>query len=200
MQWYQEYDANEPVSQGDIFFKLPVFSVDTDSVDLTNLDNLDGIGFEMRLINAVVLSQACDLQQGNIEDIIVAEVEDVLNLELDKVISRWSFISDVYHGNRINLFIIGKHDSENTDLRINYHIVDFSRIHTIPVPFLKRFSEMNGKRIRLSTPHRELLSQQFANFMSRIGLPNEDHINKQELKQLIRNFEKMQSDKLIVVN
>lgn len=89
--------------------------------------------------------------------------------------------------------IIGKHDSETPELSMNYQIVDFTLLYSVPLEFLKAFSERKGKRLQMKTPHRELLSQHFGNFFSRIGLPNEDHINKDEVKKVIREFEKQGS-------
>lgn len=101
MEWYNEIQPNEPISQGDIFFRLPLFSVDTERIDLTDIENVDNIGVEMKIANVIVLSQACDIQQGNVTSIMVAEIGDICLMELDEGINRWSFVSEVLSGKRL---------------------------------------------------------------------------------------------------
>ncbi|MCF8011616.1 MAG: hypothetical protein K9L17_08790 [Clostridiales bacterium] len=84
---------------------------------------------------------------------------------------------------------LSKHESEDHNLNMNYKIVDFTSIFTIPYNYLSTFAEKSGKRLRLNSPHRELLSQEFGNFFARIGLPNEDFIQKKELKEAVEQVD-----------
>lgn len=192
MQWYQEINPGEPISQGDIFFNVPIISIDVNTVDLSNLERIkeQELGIDLKFLNVVVISQACDLQQGKLSDIIVSEIADISTIELAEGVSRWNFIADVYSGNRPNLILIGNHTSQNRELEINYQLVDFTSVYTLPLSFLNVFKENHGVRLRLNTPHREMVSQQFGNFMSRIGLPNEDFIKKEELRKIIKDLER----------
>ncbi|MEG6615412.1 hypothetical protein V6C27_03070 [Peptococcaceae bacterium 1198_IL3148] len=183
MQWYQEVDSHEPISQGDIFLNVPFFSVDVNSVDLEKIDDSTSIEIEMERINLVVLTQACDLQDG-VSEVVVAEIEDIKTMEV--VGSRYDFVCSVHAGRRPNYALIGKHESEDDRLNMNFQIVDFSDLHTIPFDFIRKYSEQYGRRLKLNTPHRELLSQQFGNYFSRIGLPNEDFISKTDLKEALK--------------
>lgn len=58
------------------------------------------------------------------------------------------------------------------DLTSEHRIVDFHWIHTIPREFLDKFLvEQDLKRLRLLPPYREHLSQSFARYFMRVGLP-----------------------------
>ena len=50
-------------------------------------------------------------------------------------------------------------------------IADFRRVYSLPVPFVRRQAENAGGRLRLLPPYREHLSQAFARFFMRVGLP-----------------------------
>ena len=53
-----------------------------------------------------------------------------------------------------------------------HRIVDFHSVHTVPRVFLEGLiAERGTKRLRLLPPYREHLSQSFARFFMRVGLP-----------------------------
>jgi hypothetical protein len=49
-------------------------------------------------------------------------------------------------------------------------VVDFRRVYSLPVAFVRRRASL-GNRLRLMPPYREHLSQSFARFFMRVGLP-----------------------------
>jgi hypothetical protein len=58
------------------------------------------------------------------------------------------------------------------DLQTDHRIVDFHEVYTIPRSFLESLlSQRNQPRLRLLPPYREHLSQAFARFFMRVGLP-----------------------------
>jgi hypothetical protein len=176
--WYKEISPGEPISQGDIFFDCPIF-MSLPTINPSDPRNITEVETIIDNADVVVMTQACDLENRKTESVVVAMLWDPLEMKLENK-NRWEFISEVHAGRRPNYALIGKHSSENITMR--YKIVEFSRIFTLPYEFLMNFSEYHGLRLRLNTPHRELLSQQFGNYFSRIGLPNEDFINKKQLK------------------
>ena len=52
-----------------------------------------------------------------------------------------------------------------------YLVVDFRAAYSVPFTFLEGFSKRAGERLRLLPPYREHLSQAFARFFMRVGLP-----------------------------
>ncbi len=70
-----------------------------------------------------------------------------------------------------NLTILDSH--EVTDLSTEHRVVNFYDLYTIPVRFLESLLVNRGtKRLRLRSPYREHLSQSFARFFMRVGLPS----------------------------
>ncbi|MFB6475792.1 hypothetical protein ACFCW7_23310 [Paenibacillus glucanolyticus] len=175
--WYLELDPNEHLSQGDILMNLPIVLSQPiiDEEDPYNIKDVDNIVDNM---DVVVMTQACDLETKGVETVVLAPLFDPIEMHLD--MNRWSFIAEVHAGRRANYALIGKHTGEIT---MNYKIVDFSQVFTLSYDFIAKFIPHHGKRLRLNTPHREQLSQQFGNYFARIGLPNEDFINKKVLKE-----------------
>ncbi|MCD6231462.1 hypothetical protein J7K28_02360 [Candidatus Aerophobetes bacterium] len=58
-------------------------------------------------------------------------------------------------------------DSFNKD----YLVVDFRSVYSVPFDFIVDLAKKKGKRLRLLPPYREHLSQAFARFFIRVGLP-----------------------------
>lgn len=57
-------------------------------------------------------------------------------------------------------------------LTTEHRVVDFHDVYTIPKAFLESLLIMrNQPRLRLLPPYREHLSQSFARFFMRVGLP-----------------------------
>ncbi|MBE0478052.1 hypothetical protein IBX65_02895 [Candidatus Aerophobetes bacterium] len=52
-----------------------------------------------------------------------------------------------------------------------YTVVDFRSVYSVAFDFIVELAEKRGKRLRLLPPYREHLSQAFARFFMRVGLP-----------------------------
>jgi len=71
-----------------------------------------------------------------------------------------------------NLCILNSCELEGHDLE--HRVVDFHRIYTLPRDFLDKLLMTRAtSRLRLCPPYREHLSQAFAPFFMRVGLPQE---------------------------
>ena len=57
------------------------------------------------------------------------------------------------------------------ELAGDYLVVDFHNVYGVPLSFLAEFVKTCTKRFRLLPPYREHLSQAFARFFMRVGLP-----------------------------
>jgi hypothetical protein len=63
----------------------------------------------------------------------------------------------------------------NADPDFNFHfsVVDFHRIYSAPKSYLQALSRAQTPRVRLRPPYREHLSQAFARYFMRVGLPSD---------------------------
>jgi hypothetical protein len=67
--------------------------------------------------------------------------------------------------------MINKYSLEGV-VEMDIRLVDFHDVFTIPREFLEKLIEQRGEsRVRLLPPYREHLSQAFARFFMRVGLP-----------------------------
>ena len=62
---------------------------------------------------------------------------------------------------------------ELPDTKREFRVVDFRYTYTLPLEFCKEFAARIPSRIRLLSPYREKLSQAFARFFMRVGLPTD---------------------------
>lgn len=183
--WYTETDPKEPVSQGDIFLNCPIFSIDPESVDLSNPSGITQVKTILYTANVVVVTQACDLNPDDkniVDNVVVVPLDDVATMETEG--NKKNFVSDVRVGRRPNCYLLNKHSGE---IKMGYQIADFSTVTTVPYDHLMSLREFHGLRLRLNSPHRELLSQKFGNYFARIGLPEDDSIDKKDLEAVVGN-------------
>jgi hypothetical protein len=62
--------------------------------------------------------------------------------------------------------------NSDKNLKLDHRVVDFYDVFTLPVTFLEQWLKRKNKdRPRLRPPYREHLSQAFARFYMRVGLP-----------------------------
>lgn len=181
--WYLEISPDASISQGDIFLNCPVFIPEIE-VNPNAPGKVGKAKLKVRAANIVVLTQACDLENDPLENIVVAPIYDVSKISVKKGTVK-DHVTKVHAGRISNQALIGKYDGEKKELHMNYQIVDFSELFILPYDFLMSFRETHGTRLRLNSPHRELLNQQMGNYFSRIGLPNEDVIDRKDLQASI---------------
>ena len=59
------------------------------------------------------------------------------------------------------------------DFNREVRVADFRRVYSLPLSFLRRRATVSSDRLRLLPPYRERLSQAFARFFMRVGLPSD---------------------------
>lgn len=126
--------------------------------------------------NVVVVSQCCDLENGKVENVLVCPYytfRDAIKqaLTLDEQKSKKSitkFFDELRKGNQPNYHLLSKDEDKSLTDCI---VVDFRNVFAVHIDFLKSHVETLTNRVRLLPPYREHLSQAFARFFMRVGLP-----------------------------
>ena len=185
--WYSEINESDDITQGDIFINFPVLKTKNYS-DIINSGNIEDfeLDIEVEYIDCIVLTQPCDIAQAKpeLENIILCRIHDIINTGFDK-----NKLWECAQGKRPQFYILNKNDEykdEFNESGFNFHIVNFNLIEKVPINALKKYANTCNSRLRLLAPYREHLSQAFAKYFMRIGLPSD--INKNEL------FEKIKKD------
>ncbi len=184
--WYEiVVDSDVPLTQGDIITDCPLLTWSEQSDISKQTGNLDMFSMLKKLPEAIsadviILSQSCDIEQNKLKDLILCMCQEYekykINWELTmknsgKSCTQSAFINEmesIRKGRMVDRCIL------NSDLKqgINHRIVFFGQIYSLPKLFLEQFIVATSKRrFRLLSPYREYLSQSFARYFMRVGLP-----------------------------
>lgn len=128
---------------------------------------IDGDSLEYDLI---ILSQTCDLIHGKLESILVAPVWNFAAIE---EMNKWYKSSEakeaLRRGHQPNYHLLNECEVE--PFKKECFIVDFKNVFAIPTEQVNQYVNNSENRLRLLSPYREHLSQSFARFFMRVGLP-----------------------------
>lgn len=182
--WYEVVEAGIPLTQGDLIFQCPVLAWKAGTLDLQGQEETEILqgATVVTAPDVVVMTQACDLEHKNVENVILCPhvslcehysnwKKNMENASQNPSKSAWrAHCNDICNGFMWNLTMLNgcRIGESSIDVRIVY----FHEVFTIPRSFLESLlAQRNRARFRLLPPYREHLSQAFARFFMRVGLP-----------------------------
>lgn len=190
-EWYQIINSNKEITQGDILEDILIMT----SIETESPPYYKSVGFPS---DVIVMTQACDIQQGKVEYINLCRLLPLDELIVKHVIKNSNdqatanittcgdlvsgqrkiggkFVESLIQGNIVNYYLL-----ENNDILKN-RVVDVSESFKMPIKSLyKTISDLEDRdRLRLQPPYREHLAQHYANTFGRIGLPF--NLNRDEI-------------------
>jgi hypothetical protein len=192
--WYSEVSSDSPLTQGDIIEACPVV-VFRSTLDLSGVTDLEGlltalqpsVGLEQ--VRVIVMTQACDLEHQKVRSVILCPVYHLSEYRAyweeaerrdnqNPTPKAWSkHTAQIKDGMVWNLTMLAQRDGNEQagdEISIPPLIVDFHEIFSLPIDFLATWVTISrSRRLRLRPPYREHLSQAFARFFMRVGLPLE---------------------------
>jgi hypothetical protein len=162
--WYQ-VGSWTTLEQGDLLPDCPAL---IPSADLSAL--LSGIaeggeieaGTEIQFADQIILSQSCDLANDKIGQVLLCAYHPASSYSKDNR-------TKIRKEQRPALHMIEA--SELPGHEFSQQVIDFRTIYTLPKEFVVAFARTKGSRVRLLPPYREHLSQAFARYFMRVGLP-----------------------------
>jgi hypothetical protein len=166
--WY-EIVADDPVlQQGDIISGCPVFRPNPNLSHPINPEDENAIEFPEDQ-SVIVLTQSCDLQPRQKKHpvfVVLCGVESLPETPYSKdQYGLLQLTAGRMHG--LHLLAECHHEPWNG----SQLVVSFKDVWTLPLPFLMSYVASLGPRLRLVPPYRELLSQRFGYYFSRIATP-----------------------------
>jgi hypothetical protein len=188
--WYQLAEATEPLAQGDIILDCPVFTIGSDLGEILVSENGsledEDVDFDevvsAESADVVVMTQACDLEQGKVQNVVLCPARGLSEYKEDweqqqreqgqnPTLRSWaSHFKNVRDGFVWNLTVIN--DARIDEQELEMRVVDFHEVFSVPREVIERVLKKRGvSRFRLNPPYREHLSQSFARFFMRVGLP-----------------------------
>lgn len=118
----------------------------------------------------IVLSQTCDLIAGRekVSDVLFCAVWQRSELT-EGHLATAKGMEDARRGNMPGFHVLAACTLPGTAREVQ--VVDFRRVYSLPLGFVRKRAVASGQRLRLLPPYREHLSQAFARFFMRVGLP-----------------------------
>ena len=169
MTWYEVVGGDE-LMQCDL---IPGVEVPVLAVSPFEIAEGDEPSFELLRMNAMVLTQTCDLLQGKQGNAIVAPYHSWQEIvEQDQLTNgdrRRKEQAMIRKGARPHYSLLPEHDEG----LIPYSVVDFRQLHTVAINYLRQVAVAAGERIRVQSPYREGISHHFAQYFSRVAVPDE---------------------------
>ena len=182
--WYLAVPATEPLSQGDLIMRCPLFTWRLDAIDPSgDLESAETLRQSITAVrmDAVVMTQVCDLENNKVENVVLSphfsleryrEAWERAERERGQNVSdrSWRRHYELIRMRAIpNLSLLNQ--GETGGLTIGRRVVDFHDLYTAPRSFLEALLEKGGQpRLRLGDAYRINLSQEFASFFMRVGL------------------------------
>jgi hypothetical protein len=166
--WFGVIEGDD-IEQGDIVEGFPVF-LPPDDLVVDAGGQPSSTTFKWKEQDLIVMSQSCDLVKGRekVDDILLRAVWKRSELAGDEHLGKHTGMEDARKGRLPAFHVLA--GSTIAGFEREVRIVDFRRVYSLPVPFVRSRAKA-AKRLRLLPPYREHLSQSFARFFMRVGLP-----------------------------
>lgn len=162
--WYQ-IGKLENLEQGDLLPNCPVIHLTDDLKPILKAKENEEVEITPSIdkIDLIVMTQSCDLENDKVEQILLCAYLPFSTEEFKK-------IKDNIRKERMHaLHLIEKCD--DTNWQFEKQVIDFRAIYTLPKDFVIAFANTLDIRARLLSPYKEHLSQAFARYFMRVGLP-----------------------------
>ena len=160
--WYEVAD-DDKIMQGDFIPECPIIIPPSEISEQKEFDAI------IRNYNVIIMSQSCDIEYDKIDLVLLCPVWPLKEMEKSDFFKSSNGKEDLRRGNLPGYHLLNK--CELDDFITDYRVVEFRNIYSISIDFIKYFNKTKGQRLRLLPPYREHLSQAFARFFMRVGLP-----------------------------
>jgi hypothetical protein len=161
--WYEIVDTDANLSQGDFINECPIIVPTPNKLGEVQ-------DAEVKNYNVIVISQSCDLEFKKVDLVLVCPYWELSQFEkMNNFYKSTEGKESLRRGYLPGYHLLNEIAIEGYEM--GYLVVDFRNVYGVPFDFLRDLAKRKGKRIRLLPPYREHLSQSFARFFMRVGLP-----------------------------
>ncbi len=160
--WY-EIVEEDSILQGDIVNSCPV------AIPPRTIGSGKCL-VEVMAFNVIVMSQSCDIEQKKLELALVCPIWSMKEIEIKNPdLQPKKMKESLRKGHIVGYHLLNKCDINGYET--DYLIVDFRNVYGVDLTYLRGLIKEQRSRLRLLPPYREHLSQAFARFFMRVGLP-----------------------------
>lgn len=168
--WYDEINNSNQIEQGDMIPDCPIV------IPPSKINVGDEPEIEIKLIDSIILSQSCDLVNNKIQIVLFCPY-----FSLEKFIKGLPHSEQSAKAVKRNIenlrkgFLPGYHllNKSKENCIGDYIVIDFRNVYGIQIESLREIAQNIYSRQRLLPPYREHLSQAFARYFMRVGLPQD---------------------------
>jgi len=164
--WFESCEGRD-LAQGDLLYRCNVLKWQAEDVSPDGQIDVTEVATDV-----VVLTQSCDLENdGKTDYVLLAELINYDQLVRDFPNQKYGgkeFRSNCSRGRYPKLSLLPPFAGPPA---LNWSIVDFSHLYTLPKSIIADHAASMGLRLRMRSPYREHLSQSFARYFMRVGLP-----------------------------
>ena len=168
--WYGVVSGDE-LQQGDILQDCPFFS--PISINLDDPQTRSEFQWEQR--DAIILTQSCDLVKGrgaeDRKEVLFAALlrpSQLATIPATQLLASKAGLNELRAGRRPSFHLLAP--PEELGFAREPLIVSFQHLRSLVLPYV-RHQAQHHLRLRLLPPYREHLSQAFARYFMRVGLP-----------------------------
>lgn len=177
--WYQLVPDGQ-IEQGDLITDCPIVIPPKEYKKDGEYD------VDVQEMNAIILSQSCDLVQRKIDIVLVCPYYPLtvylnsMPVEQQSKKAKEKKIDELRKGYSPGYHLLNKDNGDNEQIK-DYLLVDFRNVYGVQFDVLAHLVKQRHIRYRLLPPYREHLSQAFARYFMRVGLPQDISIEKEYL-------------------
>lgn len=162
--WYRAVPGESTLEQGDFLQNCPVV------VPPAKYEAGEETTVDIAEYNVIVMSQSCDIAQGKVDLILVCPVWSLVDFGgSNEIFKGNSGKEKLRRGEVVGYYLLNRCEEE--DFEADFQVADFRATYSVDANFLQEFAREQPWRLRLLPPYREHLSQAFARFFMRVGLP-----------------------------
>ena len=165
--WYDIVDGNTPLQQGDFIKNCPIVLAPP---KMAVSEKVDIVEADVQPYDVIIMSQSCDILEEKIDLVLVCPYYpmSIVAANNDFFKSKEGKES-LRRGNNPGYHLLNKPTIGNFEADLL--VVDYRSVFSVPLTFIIQLAKTRGNRLRLLPPYREHLSQAFARFFMRVGLP-----------------------------
>lgn len=176
--WYESFKKSDaPLSQGELIYDCPVFYPEPNA-----LKRKIGVKIRRKRVSGIIVTQSCDLKQSKVDTVLLCPFSTLERFH-EKTGLAWKKVKEeaanINKGKKPRYFLLDRYSNADGTEQEDYKIVDFQNVFTVPVEVALEVVNRRANRLRLLSPYKEKLAYAYANYFSRIGLPED--INEKEL-------------------
>ena len=162
--WYSQISKDDPLQQGDFVLKCQIVQPSVEAQKPGQ--NISAV---VKEYDVIVMSQSCDLAADKINLALVCPFYTLAELgQFQPDFKTADKKEKLRQGHVFGMHLLNECSVNG---KTDFLVVDFKSVYAVPLPFLNQIVSSRANRNRLLPPYREHLSQAFARFFMRVGLP-----------------------------